>query len=305
MSDNHLRHYRVLGIHPGASWKQLRQAYKKQVNLWHPDRFQQDARRKKQAEEKTKEITQAYKELAEYHKRHGALPLTAEEPEPSVTGAAPASATGTEHAGATVGTPEPAEAPSPVSPAFWRTPASRRMRFAIALTLLGAGYYFWHPPSSERSRSFSSDTTAVAPNPAPDPEQNGTPSAAPPPASHFTVGSSLGDVYAIQGVPTRTEGDIWHYGNSKIYFSSGKVLRWEESMDSPLRVGLVPDAATAVGHGHYFHRGSTRAEVLAVQGTPDRDAGNVWDYGVSRVYFEGDRVSGWQEAPLHPLKVRP
>src|SRR3990172_12279679 len=80
MTEHYLKNYRILGIPPGASWKQLRQTYKKLVNVWHPDRYQQNARKKRQAEEKTKEITRAYKELAEYHKKFGVLPL-ADEPE--------------------------------------------------------------------------------------------------------------------------------------------------------------------------------------------------------------------------------
>ena len=66
MSDRYTSHYHILGIGPEASWDELRQAYKSLVNIWHPDRFQQDARRRKLAEEKTKEITQSYQVLAEY-----------------------------------------------------------------------------------------------------------------------------------------------------------------------------------------------------------------------------------------------
>lgn len=300
MSDNHLRHYRVLGIQPGTGWMQLRQAYKKQVNTWHPDRFQQDAHRKRQAEEKTKEITQAYKELAEYHKKHGALPLSAEEPETpaaDTVNASPATAT---H-------PEPGAEPgsaaeTPVSPPATHWRPTRRVRAAFFLALLGVGFYLWQSAPWERAPLAPAGTRSGIHVPAAIPGQDSAAHTAPS-VTHFTVGSSIGDVYAAQGVPTRTEGDIWYFGNSKIYFADGKVMRWEENMDSPLKVSLVPGMET--GHKSHFRRGSTKAEVMAVQGTPDRDAGNVWDYGVSRVYFEGDRVTGWQESPLYPLKVGP
>lgn len=299
MSDNPLRHYRVLGIRPGTGWKQLRQTYKKQVNLWHPDRFQQDAHRKKQAEEKTKEITQAYKYLAEYHKKHGALPLPAEEPETPAADAVNAPAATAEHSGVEV---PGAHVETPVSPPATGWRPTRRMRVAISLALLGAGYYLWQSVPWERNHLAPSGAGPVTQAPSAMPGQNNATEPAPS-ATHFTVGSSIGDVYTVQGVPTRTEGDIWYYGNSKIHFANGKVIRWEENMDSPLRVSLVPGMQT--GHERYFRRGSTKAEVMAAQGAPDRDAGNVWDYGVSRVYFEGERVTGWQEAPLYPLKIRP
>lgn len=301
MSDNHLRHYRVLGIQPGTGWKQLRQAYKKQVNTWHPDRFQQDARKKRQAEEKTKEITQAYKELAEYHKKHGVLPLPAEEPVAAFADTVNASAAPAEHPEPGVETPV-SMAETAVSPPPGRRHPTRRTRAALFLALLGAGFYLWESAPWERAHLAPAGNGSGIHVPAVIPGQDGTALTASS-VTHFTVGSSIGDVYAAQGVPTRTEGDIWYFGNSKIYFADGKVMRWEENMDSPLKVSLVPDMET--GHKSHFHRGSTKAEVMAAQGTPDRDAGNVWDYGVSRVYFEGDRVKGWQESPLYPLKVGP
>lgn len=120
---------------------------------------------------------------------------------------------------------------------------------------------------------------------------------------YFTYGSTLGEVYAAQGVPTRTEGDIWHYGASKIYFSHGKVVRWEETKEHPLRAQLDTPIARTTEPG-YFRRGSTKSEVRNAQGTPMHETERVWDYGVSRVYFDGDRVVGWSESPLNPLKVK-
>lgn len=119
---------------------------------------------------------------------------------------------------------------------------------------------------------------------------------------YFTFGMSLGEVYAIQGVPTKTDHDIWYYGSSKVYFAEGKVQRWEESPDNPLRTSIKP--GTEKMNAEFFGKGSSKKEVLAVQGAPERDAENVWDYGVSRVYFDNDRVKGWDESPLNPLRVR-
>lgn len=301
MTDNYLKNYRILGVQPGASWKQLRQAYKKMVNVWHPDRFQQDARQKKLAEEKTKEITQSYKELADYYAKFGVLPLPVEMEEPPVAVPSPAPVVPAEEPVAVAETAEPA--PAATSAGNVRPWISRhRARIIAALAAVGFVSYLWQSSPRDETGHAPIETGPAA-------QTTGLPAAgehaeeARPTTRHFTTGSSLGEVYAIQGVPTRTENNIWYYGNSKIYFSAGKVTGWEESMDSPLRVSLVPGHAAA--ENLYFGKGSTKAEVMAVQGTPDRDSGNVWEYGASQVYFEGDRVTEWREAPLYPLRIRP
>jgi curved DNA-binding protein CbpA len=56
------RAYEVLGLMPGASQEEIKQAYRKLVKLWHPDGFI-DLSRKLEAEEKTKIINAAYVKL--------------------------------------------------------------------------------------------------------------------------------------------------------------------------------------------------------------------------------------------------
>ncbi|BAV34034.1 hypothetical protein SCL_1731 [Sulfuricaulis limicola] len=297
MTENFLKNYRTLGVQPGVSWKQLRQAYKKMVNAWHPDRFQQDVRQKRLAEEKTKEITQSYKELANYYMKFGVLPLPVEQETSPVTGESTVPAGPTKDPAAEAGIPEPAAAASAGESRPWIS--RQRARIIASLALIGSVYYLWQYTPWEPGNHALVEAGPVIQAPTAAPEQEDVT----PPAKHFTTGSSLGEVYAIQGVPTRTENNVWHYGNSKIYFAAGKVIGWEESMDSPLRVSLVP--GQTADDNRYFGKGSTKAEVLAAQGAPDRDAGNVWEYGASQIYFEGDRVREWQEAPLYPLRVRP
>lgn len=297
--ENYAKNYRILGIPPGASWKQLRQAYKKLINVWHPDRFQQDIRQRKLAEDKTKEITQSYKELAEYHKKFGVLPLTVEEEkQPVVESHTERSDTAQDPAVGVKGTDTAVTAAS-ASILNYRM-SKPRARIIAATVLLGSVYIIWQiapwgQQDTPRSKADHGDQAAHDHN-------NVDSTSASPDEKRFTFGSSLGDVYAIQGIPTRTENDIWHYGNSKVYFSHGRVARWEESTDSPLRADIARSIEKP--NPTHFGRGSSKQEVLAAQGAPDRDFGSVWDYGLSRVYFEKDRVTGWQESPINPLKVR-
>ncbi|MEH2239612.1 J domain-containing protein [Nostoc sp.] len=67
MSDrfdiNHV--YDILGLKPGASVDQVKQAYRQMAKTWHPDCFLQP-QQKLEAEEKIKEINQAYARLKSY-----------------------------------------------------------------------------------------------------------------------------------------------------------------------------------------------------------------------------------------------
>ena len=59
-------HYQVLGLEPGASGVEIKQAYRDLVIVWHPDRFPGNLRLQEMATEKLKEVNLAYKELIEY-----------------------------------------------------------------------------------------------------------------------------------------------------------------------------------------------------------------------------------------------
>jgi TonB family protein len=54
---------RTLEVEPGASLEEIRQAYRDQTKIWHPDRFSNDIRLQRKAEEKIKQINLAYQRL--------------------------------------------------------------------------------------------------------------------------------------------------------------------------------------------------------------------------------------------------
>ncbi len=45
-------------------------------------------------------------------------------------------------------------------------------------------------------------------------------------SKYFTYGDTGGRVFEIQGVPTKTIGDIWYYGQSEVHFQNGRVKSW-------------------------------------------------------------------------------
>lgn len=55
--------YELLGLKPGVSEKEVKQAYRDLVKIWHPDRFGSDPRLQQKAQEKLKEINNAYEKI--------------------------------------------------------------------------------------------------------------------------------------------------------------------------------------------------------------------------------------------------
>ena len=208
-----------------------------------------------------------------------------------------------------------------------------------AVMLIWVGGYLWHEKS--RTRSISSrpaapvvggspaqpppvaqqphddPLTKTLPQPPPYGERQGQKTApntkSPEPllkprppvideARYLTVGSTIDEVLAVQGIPTEVSGNVFHYGPSKVYFRNDVVESWEVSPLSPLKVRLLPSIPTS--RQGYFTVGSTKDEVLAVQGTPTEFSEDVFHYGSSKVYFRSGVVESWDVWPLNPLKVR-
>jgi DnaJ domain/Ankyrin repeats (3 copies) len=61
-----MKHFlHTLGLREEASWNEIREAYKDQMRVWHPDRFANDKKLQEKAEEQTKQINYALRRLKE------------------------------------------------------------------------------------------------------------------------------------------------------------------------------------------------------------------------------------------------
>ncbi|HLM54636.1 MAG TPA: DnaJ domain-containing protein [Pyrinomonadaceae bacterium] len=63
MSNELGRYYELLGVAPGTSGNELKEAYRDMAKVWHPDRFAHDPRLRQKAQERLKEINEAYGRL--------------------------------------------------------------------------------------------------------------------------------------------------------------------------------------------------------------------------------------------------
>src|SRR5437870_434040 len=66
MNDDIQACFRLFEIQPGASPEAVKQAYRDLVKIWHPDRFPNDPKFQKRANEKTKAINEAYRKILAY-----------------------------------------------------------------------------------------------------------------------------------------------------------------------------------------------------------------------------------------------
>ncbi|MEM7820361.1 MAG: J domain-containing protein [Candidatus Aenigmatarchaeota archaeon] len=60
------KYYRILDLPTNASEQEVKQAYRELVKVWHPDRFTHDVKLQKKAEEKLKEINDAYQRIIDH-----------------------------------------------------------------------------------------------------------------------------------------------------------------------------------------------------------------------------------------------
>jgi hypothetical protein len=71
-----------------------------------------------------------------------------------------------------------------------------------------------------------------------------------------------------------------------------------------MRLRIRPEPKAPGQHHKRFGMGSTKDEVLSIQGDPASRTQDTWKYGESEVFFSADRVIGWRNSAVQPLRVR-
>jgi hypothetical protein len=126
----------------------------------------------------------------------------------------------------------------------------------------------------------------------------------PPTPGFFTIGSSKNDVLGVQGSPDSFNEQIFRYGSSTVQFRDGKVISWNNSYPA-LKAKLLPSTYSHLSR-NFFTAGSSKDEVLAIQGSPDSFNNQIFRYGSSTVQFRDGKVISWNNSyPALKAKLLP
>ncbi|TAL22150.1 MAG: DUF1566 domain-containing protein [Nitrospirae bacterium] len=90
------KYFEILGLKPGASLEKVKETYRDLVKVWHPDRFAHDPKLQIKAQEKLKEINEAYQKVQDfldndykYHKSFKSQPPPEPPPQSSASNVKP------------------------------------------------------------------------------------------------------------------------------------------------------------------------------------------------------------------------
>lgn len=234
---NFQRCYELIGLVPGCSWEELQTGYRRQVQKWHPDRYEQDPEQQQLAAQRMLELNEAYAVLSEFNRQYGYLPA-----QPATSEATP----GQEQTSRAKTESAPRRARGTVRRSQGRKTYAVSPWLLISAILLGVYFLIADlipddlgPPSGTALPTRDDKPAPVAgqKNPAIDTApQSKAAKSSDEPESTFTYGDLPGWVYEVEGIPTKTSGDLWFYGTSEVLFADGKVVSWYSSPDHPLKV---------------------------------------------------------------------
>jgi hypothetical protein len=265
----------LFGLTRAATQTEIKDAYRVLAKVWHPDRFQSDENLRRTAEEKLKEINSAYQLLtttvAEGPNDASSRPVSPAEESPRSS--ATATAAVSPHAA------HKYPHTSHVNSSFRTKQRTNKKRLAVtlmALLTVGISVYLW----------FAQE------------------------ASHVTDGAHT-ETVGNSGIPT---GAIRQNGKDKKQLSkpatndsaaptgkTGLHPRSNDAVSGKASLVVYPDEDPQVP---YFTVGSTKNDVIRIQGPPSKVASDVFVYGSSQIYFKNGRVESWRSDPSSPLKAR-
>jgi hypothetical protein len=265
----------LFGLTRAATPTEIKDAYRVLAKVWHPDRFQSDEDLRQKAEEKLKEINSAYQLLtttaAEGPNGSSSTPVSPAEESPRSSARAAAAAS----------TRAPHQYPraSHVNISFRTKERTNKKRLVVTLAiLLAAGFsiYVWF---TQMTSSVTNDARTETVR------KNALPTAA--------IGQSSKEKKQLSKPATNTSAVTAE--------TMGAHSRTRAVASNRASLVVYPDEDPQVP---YFTVGSTKDDVIRIQGPPNKAAGNLFVYGLSEVYFENGRVQSWQMDSSSPLKAR-
>ena len=268
----------LFGLTRAATPTEIKGAYRTLAKVWHPDRFPGDENLRRKAEEKLKEINSAYQLLISTP-----APDTYSEPvRPAPQAEAyqrPASAASGKTSYRRPHTNQYSASSSP------KRSTIRKPLIAVAAAILVA-VGVWISVRHGRMSTFGSWAAEMM-------------------AGHGADSSSTPN--ANVALPSAAAGQ----NNSKKQPSSPATnnstaradkagLRTKDAVASKASLVVYPDEDPRAPH---FTVGSSKSDVIRIQGTPTKVASDVFVYGLSEVFFKNGRVESWHTDPGTPLKA--
>ena len=258
----------VFGLTRDATQTEIKDAYRVLAKVWHPDRFHGDERLRQQAEEKLKEINSAYQLLittpAEEPHRRASAPP------PSPKEPAPPASESSGRGSAQWSPPPPVTNSFAYAIQLKRRAARMRVALTLAVVVAGAAWLlqrYGRELAYEFNIPIGMGVSAKRPT-----------AAAPEPNKRTASGPASSNNSSAKSTHARTTPAT----------ASPSLL-------------VYPDDDPRVA---YFTVGSTKSDVVKVQGVPTKIAENRFQYGQSEVFFENGQVSSWHAGPGSPLKAR-
>lgn len=259
--------YTILGVFPDDDWETIRNAYKRQIRRWHPDRFQ-DPEQQQIAENKSKEINLAFQMLDQHYRQYGVLPGTESSFSDSVTvedSPRPEHERFADREHSQVFNQEVRDDVH-VDSGLVQQPKSRSYSgIIVAAVVISVGYFIIGTPV------FDSPTSSVK------------------------VSQDQHDAWEkateVENLQPAEPPDATGYSENKPYSKPTK----DDSRDQI--------AVTGADNKPYISRGASKQHVLAIQGRPLRETDDAWDYGLSQIQFRNGKVVDWYENPMNPLNV--
>ena len=310
-NEDYTNHLQVLGVDHDSSWSDIKTAFQRAAREWHPDRHIEEPEKQKLAEERFKIISQAYNALSSYYQRHGRLPGDPAQAQEASPLAEEQGFEAPRQAGTSIWSRHASEEESMLWHIIVRRSAIVLLSIGTAIALLILLLSADGPFSNlAADRPYTAGKPLGGNGPGSRPlnlVRPDSPAVAVKPVQHHSkslaLGATFGETQDILGVPARVEGDIWFYGKSEIHFKDGFVADWIISDSDPLNVSLTRKRVSAPLKT-YIIVGDTKAEILRIQGSPIWKTNSVWKYKISKIFFSGDKVTGWYSSPLDPLKIK-
>lgn len=293
--------FALLEVTPDVTWSELRRAYRRQLQKWHPDKIQYNNIDAKTAVNRFNAIQTAFDILEKYYLAHETLPQIHVHSDSESTGKTKKNVDNNsqfdfKRRDRVVASERGSKSIFPTT-------------FFVLFGLVAAIYYIVNDLDQESSNSpttlpipdESQFKTNEKSNESAHAVQQNTPI-----KRTFGYGASMADVREIQGPPTHINENVWYYGKSYVIFSNGSVTNWFQHELFPLNISQTArgiNNPSSLTMNKKITVGLTKNEVRAIQGEPMQDLVDVWVYGNSKIFFKNDRVVSWINSTLDPLQL--